>query len=143
MRHPLGRCEVLRARVANIGFGRPDIAARRQFRPFRRDSNRAIVEGRGSVLSEKRLDYPLGFGILALAEVVVTNSPLGVDEVVGRPVFVAEGPPDGMVAVYWDGVRDVQVRDGGLDVGGILLEAELRSMDAEHDEAGIFVFCGP
>jgi len=49
------------------------------------------------------LDHALRLVVLALGEVVISNPPLAVDEVVGRPVFIIEGLPNLVVAV--DGNR--------------------------------------
>jgi hypothetical protein len=47
--------------------------------------------------------------VVALAELVMPNAALRVDEVKGRPIFVVEGTPDRMVAVDRDRVVDLHV----------------------------------
>jgi hypothetical protein len=65
----------------------------------------------------------LGHFVVALAEAVVADLPLGVDEVEGRPVVVAEGGPDGVVVVDRDRVGDPQILDGSADVVEVVLES--------------------
>ena len=57
-----------------------------------------MVEACRSIFSEKLLDDAFRLVIVALAEVVITNSPLRVDDIVCRPVFVAEVVPDRMMS---------------------------------------------
>lgn len=80
---------------------------------------------------------------MALAEVVIANAPLAVDEVVRWPVFIVEGLPNLVVAVDGDGIVDLQVANRFLHVGALLLERELRGMHADHNQTGILVFRGP
>src|SRR5271170_3160758 len=70
-------------------------------------------------------------------------SPSPIDKVVRRPVFVVECRPDRMVAVYRDGEGDSQIGDGLFHVHRIFLEAELRRVDADDNQAGIFVLFFP
>src|SRR5262249_36469430 len=140
---PHARSETLGVIVAGVGLGRLHILARRRLGPCGGYPNRAIVGAGCSVFTQEFLDDALGLFIFALAAVVMTDSPSAIDEVVGRPVVVAERRPDRMIAVYRDGERDSQVRDGSFHVRRIFLEAELRRMDADDNQAGILVLFRP
>jgi hypothetical protein len=73
------------------------------------------------------------FGLLvaALAEPMVSNPALGVDDVQGRPV------------VDRDRVVDPQVLDLSADVVEVVLDVALRGVDADHDQPLILVLLGP
>jgi hypothetical protein len=85
------------------------------------------------------LDDPLGPVVVTLAEAVVANLPLGVDEVQRRPVVVGEGAPDRVVVVDRDRVVDPQVFDLSADVVEVVLEVELGRVDANHHQPVILV----
>src|SRR5207245_10295796 len=100
-----GRCELFRASIADIGFRRSHIVAGRRLGSVSRYTDRARIQASGSVLPQKFLNNMLGPFILALAEVVIADSSLPIDELVRRPVFVTERLPNPMVAVDgdWEG----------------------------------------
>jgi hypothetical protein len=75
--------------------------------------------------------------------VVVPDTPLRVDEVQRRPVPVLEGPPYGVLVVHGDRVIDPHLLHGPADVVHVLLERELRRVDADHHQASILVLRGP
>src|ERR1700730_7442070 len=143
MSQSLARNETLGELVAGVGLGRLHIPARGRLSSCSGYESRATVQVACSVFTQEFLDDALGLLIFAFAEVVITDSPSPIDEVVGRPVFVAECRPDRMTAVYRDGEEDSQVRDGVFHVCRIFLEAELRRMDADDNQAGILVLCRP
>ena len=72
--------------------------------------------------------------VLALAEVVVADPALRIGEVDRRPVVVVEGVPDAVVAVDGDRVRHPQRAGLGDDVVDVVLEVELRRMDADRGQ---------
>ena len=74
---------------------------------------------------------------------VVANAALGVDEIVGRPVLVLEGAPDGEIIVHGDRIVDAQAAHRVADVGLGLLEGELGRVDADDDQALVLVLLGP
>jgi hypothetical protein len=74
---------------------------------------------------------------------MMPNPPLGIDEVQGRPVSVAEGIPDRVVVVDHDRIVDPQVLGGSADVVEVVLDVELRGVDAEHDQPLVLVVLGP
>ena len=96
-----------------------------------------------AIFFEKLLNHPLGLVVFAFAEVVIANASLAVDEVVRRPVFVVESLPDFVVAVDGDGISDLQIANRFFHVGAVFFEREFRSMHADDDQAGIFVFRRP
>jgi hypothetical protein len=59
-------------------------------------------------LAQELLDDTLGLVVIALAKVVIANTARGVDEVMGRSIFVIEAAPDRVVVVDRDGIIDPQ-----------------------------------
>ena len=89
------------------------------------------------------LDDPFRALETALTKVMMTDAPLRVDEVDRRPVLVAERPPDGVLAVDRHRVVDAHVRDRLAYVVDVLLELELRRVNADHHQAPTLVLLGP
>src|SRR5829696_9163967 len=89
------------------------------------DRNQVLADAAAAGLAQQLLQDHLGLLVFALAELVVPNLPLGVDEVEGRPVVVVEGAPDRVVVVDRDRVVDPQVRDGSADIVEVVLDVEL------------------
>ncbi len=85
----------------------------------------------------------LALVVAALAELVVPDLSLRVGHVDRRPVVVGEGLPDRVVGVGSDRVRGVQGFRRLRDVLRVRLEAELRRVDADDDEALTLVLLGP
>ena len=88
---------------------------------------------------EQLADHLLFLAVFALAEVGEADPPLGVDEVLGRPVLVAVGVPGRQVVVLGDRVVDAVALDRFLDVAGVLLEGELGRVDADDRQAVLAV----
>ena len=80
--------------------------------------------------AQQLLNDPFALFVLTLAELVVPDSSLRVGDVQRRPVLVAEGPPDRIVAVERDRILDPHVLRGRPDVVNVLFERELRCVDA-------------
>jgi hypothetical protein len=76
--------------------------------------------------AEQPLQQPLRLLVTALAEVVVPDDAVRVDEVERRPVVVVEGPPDGVVVVDRDRVVDPALRRRHPHAIDLVLEGELR-----------------
>jgi len=53
------------------------------------------------------LDDALGLFIFTLAKMVGANLPLRIDEIMCRPILVAEYPPDSVAVVYRDWIADL------------------------------------
>ena len=77
--------------------------------------------------------------VLAFAEVMAANLPLGIHEVVRRPEPIVEGLPDREVAVQRHGILDVELFHRRAHVGGVLLERELGRVHTQHDQSRILV----
>jgi hypothetical protein len=81
--------------------------------------------------------------VAPLAEVVVADDPVRVDEVERRPVVVVEGVPDVVVVVDDDGVVDAADFRRGPYALDVVLEGELRRVDANHHQAVVAVGLRP
>ena len=84
--------------------------------------------------SEQLLDHALRLLVAALAELLIANDALLVDEVERRPVVVIERAPDLIVVVDRDRVVDSSRFDRRPDALDLVLEGELRRVDADHDQ---------
>ncbi len=89
------------------------------------------------------LDDPLDLAIIAFPEVVIPNSPFRIDEILRRPVLVVERLPNPVLAVDGDRKTNLQIAHGVFYVHRFVLERELRRVHADHNQAGIFIFCRP
>ena len=76
---------------------------------------------------------------MPFAELMVALAPLRIEEVVGGPVIVLERGPDDEIVVERDRIFDPEVGDGFADIVGTALERELRRVDADYDQAVVFV----
>src|SRR6185312_1585683 len=84
--------------------------------------------------AEQLLDLPLRLLVAPLAEVGVADDPLAVDEVLRGPVVIVEGAPDRVVVVDRDRVGDLPLGDVRSHQVDVVLERELRGVDADHHE---------
>src|ERR1017187_1551909 len=98
-----GRGEIPGLAISDICFGRSRI------RPVWSGLNsssgytsRVSSETRCSVFLQEFLDDALDFAILVFPKVVVPNSPLRVDDILGGPNLVIKRLPDSIVAVDGD-----------------------------------------
>ncbi len=92
---------------------------------------------RERALAEQRADRASVSRVRALAEVRVADVPVAIDQVVGRPVLVAEGVPRAVVVVDGHGVADAVLADGAPDVADDVLERELGRVHPDDHEAGL------
>jgi hypothetical protein len=74
---------------------------------------------------------------------VVADDAVGVDEVQRRPVVVVEGAPDRVVVVDRDRVVDPSLRRRQPHTVELVLEGELRGVDADDDQPVGSVGLGP
>ena len=81
--------------------------------------------------------------VFALAEVMMSNMPLGIDEIEGRPKVVLERTPYRMVVIDRDRIIDPHVFRGSANVIDVFLKGELRRVHADHHQSLILVFLGP
>ena len=80
---------------------------------------------------------------LAVAPQAMANAALRIDEIVRRPMLVVECAPDAALVVDRNRITDLQIRHGAADIVDVLLERELRCMDADHHQALIAILVGP
>jgi hypothetical protein len=93
--HPAGRDEVLRLAIPEVRFGRVQCVPVRGHLGTARIHGRELTHGNvGARVYQQLLDHDLRTLVVGLAETMVPDAPLGVDEVQGRPVMVREGLPD-------------------------------------------------
>ena len=94
-------------------------------------------------LAQQVLNHPLRLLVCALAEVMMPNPPLGIDEIEGRPIGVLERTPYRMIAIDRDRILDPQVRHGSAHILDLFFKGELRRVHADHDQSLLRVFLGP
>ncbi len=100
-----GRCEILGAVVADVGFRRLHARLRRH----RDAADVRLHDAAGDFragFGQQLLDDRLGFGVVAFAEMVMADAAFGVDEVVRGPVLIVERAPDRVVVVDRDRIVD-------------------------------------
>jgi hypothetical protein len=84
--------------------------------------------------AQEPLDDALGLLVAAFAEVVVADHALRVHEVERRPRTVGEAVPDRVGVVDSDRIVDRSLIDRPAHAVDVVLERELRRMDAEDDQ---------
>src|SRR5262249_30622015 len=109
----------------------------------RNGGDQVVGDARDTGFAQQLLDSAFALVVAALAELVATDPAFGVDEVDRRPVMVAERAPDVVGAVERDRVPDVHLRCGPANVVRVLLERELRRVDADRDQPSVLVLLGP
>src|SRR6266496_2104484 len=139
-----GGGEVLGALIADIVFRRLQaIPVGGSFSTTGVDRNQFMTDPADSGLGQQLLNDHFGLFVFALAELMMSNLSLRVDEVEGWPVVVVEGTPDRIVVVDRDRIVDPQVRGGSADVVEVVLEVELRRVHADDHQSVILVLLGP
>src|SRR5215469_6964313 len=68
---------------------------------------------------------------------------LAIDEIVSRPVFVVECPPDAVITIDRDWIGNFQIADSLLHIGAFFLKRKLRGVNTNDHKAGILVLRGP
>jgi hypothetical protein len=68
-----------------------------------------MTDGADSSLGQQLLNHPLRDFVLAFAELMMPNTPLRINEIEGRPIFVFESAPYSKIAVDRDGIIDPYV----------------------------------
>src|SRR6266536_1014693 len=139
-----GRRKVLGALIADIVFRRLQAAPiGGSFSTTGIDRNQFMTDAADSGLGQQLLNNHFGLFVVALAELMMSNVPLRVDEVEGRPIVVVESMPYRMVVVDRDRIIDSHVLRGSANVTDVLLKCELRRVHADHYQSVILVFLGP
>src|ERR1700728_2219818 len=75
-------------------------------------------------LGKQLLNDAFGLVVLAFTELMMTNLSLRIDEIMRRPIFVIECPPDLVVVVDRNRISDSERRNGFFHIVEILLERE-------------------
>jgi hypothetical protein len=89
--------------------------------------------------AEQPLDDALRLLVASLAEVVVADDAVRVDEVERRPVVVVERAPDLVLVVERDRIVDLSLGRREPHAVELVLERELRCVNAEHDQPVVAV----
>src|SRR5437870_11642589 len=92
---------------------------------------------------QQLLNDPFRLFVFALAEMMMANAPLRIDEIEGRPIFVLERTPYRIVVIDRDRITDLHVLGGSANVIDVFLECELRTVHTDHHQTLILVFLGP
>src|SRR2546422_10192531 len=92
---------------------------------------------------QQLLNDPFRLFVFALAEMMMANAPLRIDEIESRPIFVLESTPYRIVAIDRDRIIDLHVLRGSANVIDVFLECELRRVYTDHDQTLLLVFLGP
>ena len=140
----VGRGEVFRLVRAEVVLRGPQVVPVGLGRhPVGIDRDEVVAEALGAGLRQQVPQDHLGRVVVALAEVVVADPPLGVGEVDRGPVVVVERGPDRVVAVDRDRIVDAQLLDRPADVADIVFDVELGCVHADHHEPVALVLLGP
>src|SRR5438552_4787949 len=138
------RGKVLAAVVADIIFRGLQVAPiGGSFRTAGIDGNQIVTDATVSGLGQQLLNDSLRLFVFTLAELMMPDAPLRIDDIKGRPVFILESAPYGKVAIDRDRIIDSHVLGGSANVVDVLLECELRGVHADHDQTLFLVFVGP
>src|SRR4051794_5839604 len=74
---------------------------------------------------------------------MMANLPLRIDEIERRPIVVVERLPECIVIINCDWMLKAYVLHGAANVINVVLECELRRVDADHHQSVMLVFLGP
>ncbi len=107
----------------------------RGFDALRFDRRGAFGHPHCSGIVEEMSNDSLGAFVSTFTELMVPNAPLGVRDVERGPVLVPERVPNGVVVVDRDRVLDAHLPRGSTHALDVVLDVELRSVHADHDEA--------
>src|SRR5688572_29261876 len=130
------RHEMRRPLVSDVIFRGSQIV------PIRRHLDTAGINRHDAIASAARA----GFGqqplngrframVLALAEVMLANASVRVDEIEGGPVLVLEGAPDRVIVIDHDRILDLHLPHGTTNVVEVVFESELGCVHSYQDEA--------
>src|SRR5262245_33491653 len=130
--------EPLAASVANVGLRRAQVG------PVGCGFDAHALDGdRLSIDAEKLLDQALRFLVAPFTEILVADDAFPVDEIQRRPVVVVEGAPDAVVVVDRDRISDASRLHCLPDAVDLVLERELRCVDADDDQPVVAVRLPP
>ena len=132
------RDEPLASAVTEIRLGRAQvvpIGLRLDAAPSTGTSSRSTPSSRWMPRSR--------FFVASFAELLVADDPLRVDEVQRRPVVIGERAPDRVVVVDRDRIVDRSRLDRVAYAIDVMLEGELRRVDADHDQPVVSICLRP
>src|SRR6267143_4420636 len=96
-----------------------------------------------SSLRQQFLNNQFGLFVFALTELMMSNMPLCIDEVEGRPVLVVERTPYPVVTVDRDRVIDPHLLHRLANPLNVFLDSKFRRVHADHHQPSILVPFGP
>src|SRR5262249_19302382 len=137
------RQETVGTLITDVRLRRLNIAIGRRLRSGSRDFAITVERQLRVILLEQLLDVILGLVVLSLAEVMITDATRGVDKIIRGPELIAERLPDCIIVVERDRIRNAELLHCPPHVVWVFFEGELGSMDAENDEACVFVSIRP
>src|SRR5262249_7924982 len=93
-----GRGKVLGTVVAEVVLGRPQVAPIGGcFNTTPLDRNQLMTDLAAPGFGQQLLQNHFRLFVVTLAELMISNMPLGIDEIERRPIVVVEGTPDRIV----------------------------------------------
>src|SRR4051812_34974360 len=126
------------ATAAEVRLRRPQVV------PVGRGLHAGSLDGdRRALDAEQPLNHALRLLVASLAEMLVADDAVGVDEVERRPVVVGERAPDRVVVVGRNRVVDLALLHRLPHEVDVVLERELRRVDSDHDQAVVAVRLRP
>ena len=96
-----------------------------------------------SSLRQQLLNNQFGLFVFALTELMMSNMPLCIDEIEGRPVLVIESTPYSVVTVDCDRVIDPHLLHRLANPLDVFLDIKFRRVHADHHQPSILVALGP
>src|SRR5258707_1071913 len=97
----------------------------------------------GARLGQQLLNLSLRARVLTFAELPIADVSLSVEEIDGGPIIVMERIPNRVFVVNCNRVVNVHLSQRRPNIIHVLLEIELRSVYANHDQTLLTVFCIP
>src|SRR2546422_4613467 len=94
-----------------------------------------MTDAGDSGLGQQLLYNPFRLIVFPLAEVLMSDMPLRIDEIEGWPVLVVESTPYRVVVIDGDREIDSHVAHGSAHVFQVFLERELRRVRADHHQS--------
>src|SRR5260370_32212093 len=140
----VGSCKVLGALIADIVFRRLQAAPiGGSFNTTRIDRNQFMADAAASGLGQQLLNDLFRLFVFALAELMMSNTPLRIDEIEGRPILIVESAPYRMVAIDRESIIDPHLLRGSANVIDVFLKCELMRVHADHHQSLVLVFLVP
>src|SRR6266498_5484404 len=139
-----GRRKVLGALIADIVFwGLQAAPIGGSFSTTGIDRDKIMSDAADSSLGQQLLNNHFRLFVFALAELMMSNMPLRVDEIEGWPIVVVESTPYRIFVIDSDRIIDPHVFRGSANVIDVFLKFELRRVHADHRQSLILVLLGP